>query len=114
MSDTPIIQFMYAPETDEHCAVFTIRHLLPHRSTLNPTSLLPHEHMLPPTRTCCPPRVPVASHENLLPTTSTLLPTTNTLLPPTRTCYLYLSPRFRGLFEVPESKDTLGNRFKIH
>jgi hypothetical protein len=43
MSDTPIIQFMCAPETDEHCAVFTIRHLLPHRSTLNP---------------CCLPRIP--------------------------------------------------------
>src|SRR5271154_1655099 len=108
MSDTPIIQFMYAPETDEHCAVFTIRHLLPHRSTLNPTSLLPHEHLLPPTRTCCPLRVPVAPHENLL-------PTTNTLLPPTRTCCLYLPPRFRDLFkEIPESKDTLENRFKIH
>jgi hypothetical protein len=64
MSDTPIIQFIgtdflrcpayeshahevhaheaYAPKTDEHCAVFTIRHLLPHRSTLS-TGLPPHE-----------------------------------------------------------------------
>jgi len=72
MSDTPIIQFIgtdllrcpayeshahevhaheaYAPKTDEHCAVFTIRHLLPHRSTLSLTSLLPHEHLLPPMR----------------------------------------------------------------
>src|SRR5436305_5057023 len=56
---------VYAPETDEHCAVFTIRHLLPHRSTLSPTSLLSHQHLLPPTRTycllpvpCCLPRIP--------------------------------------------------------
>jgi len=98
----------YASETDEHCAVFTVRHLLPHRITLSPTSLPPHEHLLLPTRAYCPPRVPVASHENLL-------PTTNTLLPPTRTCYLYLPPRFRDLSkEIPESKDTLENRFKIH
>src|SRR5438270_1015973 len=48
----------YAPETDEHCAVFTIRHLLPHRRTFRPTSLLPHEHLLPPMRICCLPRVP--------------------------------------------------------
>ena len=48
---------VYAPETDEHCAIFTIRHLLPHRSTLSSTSLLPHEHLLPPTRICCLPRV---------------------------------------------------------
>jgi hypothetical protein len=54
----------YAPKTDEHCAVFTIRHLLPHRSTLS-TGLPPHEHLLPPTRTycllrvpCCLPRIP--------------------------------------------------------
>src|ERR1700722_17951 len=57
----------YCPETDEHCAVFAIRRLLP------------HEH-------------PVISHENLLPTTSTLLP-------PTRTCCLYPPPRFRDLSE---------------
>src|SRR5271155_4180764 len=76
---------------------------------------LPHEHLLPPTRTCYLPRVPIASYENLLPTMSTLLPTTNTLLPPTRTCCLYLSPRFRDLFEdIPELKDTLGNEFKVH
>src|SRR3954465_15754638 len=48
----------YCPETDEHCAVFTIRRLLPHGSTICPTSLPPHEHLLPPTRTCCLPRVP--------------------------------------------------------
>src|ERR1700722_490039 len=36
----------YCPETDEHCAVFAIRRLLP------------HEHLLSPTRTCCLPRVP--------------------------------------------------------
>jgi hypothetical protein len=50
---------VYAPKTDEHCAIFTVRHLLPHRSTLSPTSLLPCKHMSPPTRTCYPPRVPV-------------------------------------------------------
>jgi hypothetical protein len=48
----------YAPETDEHCAIFTIKHLLPHRSTFSSTSLLSHEHLLPPTRICCLPRVP--------------------------------------------------------
>jgi hypothetical protein len=52
----------YAPETDEHCAVFTIRHLLPHRSTLSPTGLSS--------------RAPVASHENLLPYHEYLLPPT--------------------------------------
>src|ERR1700728_1797263 len=71
----------------------TIGHLLPHRSTFSPTSLLPHEHLLPPTRTCCLPRVPVASYENLL---------------PTRTCCLYPPPQFRDLFEeISMSKDAL-------
>src|SRR5271170_6795460 len=53
----------YAPETDEHCAVFTIRHLLPHRSTLSPTYYL--------TGTCCLPREPATYHEYLLPPTRT-------------------------------------------
>ena len=30
----------YTPGTDEHCAVFTIRHLLPHRSTFSPAKFL--------------------------------------------------------------------------
>jgi hypothetical protein len=77
----------YAPETDEHCAVFTIRHLLPHRSTLSPTGLSS--------------RAAVASHENLLPTTSTL-PVYNEYLAASYENMLLIPPlRFRGLFEVP-------------
>src|SRR5271156_2293153 len=37
-----------------------------------------HEYLLPPTSTCCLPRVPAASHEYLL--------------PPTSTCYLSREP----------------------
>ena len=53
------------------------------------------------------PREPATSHEYLLLSTTTLLPT--------RTCCLPLPPRFRGLFEeIAESKDTLGNGFRVH
>jgi hypothetical protein len=73
---------------DKHCTVFTIRHVLPHRSTLSPTSLATF-------------LAPVASHENLLPTTKTRC--------------LYLPPQFRDLFEeIPESKGTLRNGFKVY
>jgi hypothetical protein len=71
MSDMPIIQFICAPETDEHCAVFTIKHLLPHRSTQSyepTTSRAPvasHENLLPTTSTCCLPRELIAYYEYL-------------------------------------------------
>jgi hypothetical protein len=57
----------------------------------------------------------------MLPTTSTrYLPQESAayheyLASSTRICYLHLPPRFRDLFEdMPESKDALGNGFKVH
>jgi hypothetical protein len=93
----------YAPETDDHCAVFAIRHLLPHRSTFSPTS-----------------RAPVASHENLLSTTSTCC------LLRELVAYEHLAASCENILPIPTSsisrpvrrntcvKDTLGNGFKFH
>src|SRR5271168_1818174 len=51
-----------------------------------------HDYLLPPTTTCCLPRLPAASHDYLLPPTTTCclsrLPAASHdyLLPPTTTC----------------------------